>query len=268
MEAHTHHSGGRRTFTKSVAAFVGTSLLALGAGAIAPASASASATGPAATTTAYRVGAPVVKTKDNFRSYSRTLSLSDGDSFGPWNVVFAGYGSVTVTDATGGAMRLSPAVADDPSKTHAALVVSHDSHVAPNLRMVAKVRTTTQLRTGSAPNPWESAWVIWDYQDNDHFSYLAVKPNGWELGKRDPSYPGGQRFLATGSTPATGIGDWRNVKINRTTRTADKTVTVAKFGKTKLTRFVDRERPYTGGKVGVYTEDAVVDTARIKARSF
>ena len=50
---------------------------------------------------------------------------------------------------------------------------------------------------------------MWDYTDNNHFSYLALKTNGWELGKRDPAYPGGQRFLATGSDSPTQIGQWR-----------------------------------------------------------
>jgi len=45
------------------------------------------------------------------------------------------------------------------------------------------------------------AWVVFRYIDDDHFYHLALKPSGWELGKTDPSYPGGQRFLTTGTLP-------------------------------------------------------------------
>jgi hypothetical protein len=205
---------------------------------------------------------------DRFTSYTPSTSFTDGDSFGPWNVVFAGYGSVSAQSNGSGVMRLSPAAPTSPAETHAALVVSRESYSKKHLNVNMRVRTTEQLRVGSAPNPWESAWVVWDYTDNDHFTYLAVKPNGWELGKRDPAYPGGQRFLATGSSPATSIGDWKVAKIHRKNLKGPRTATTVKLGSAKLTRFVDNERPYEAGKVGMYSEDAVVDVSRVKVRSY
>lgn len=233
------------------------SLLAAG-GAAAAATPSAKSSGRSAS---------VVLT-DRFTSYAPGTSFTDGDNFGPWKVVFAGYGSVSVESNNSGVMRLSPAAPTSPSETHAALVVSRETYSDKNLKVNMRVRTTEQLRVGSAPNPWESAWVVWDYKDNDHFTYLAVKPNGWELGKRDPAYPGGQRFLATGSSPATSVGDWKVVNVHRKNLKGPRTATTVKLGSKKLTRFVDSERPYEAGKVGMYSEDAVVDVSRVKVRSY
>lgn len=193
--------------------------------------------------------------KDTFNSYPAASSWTDSQSFGPWTVAFAGYGSVTANDHS--TLRLSPAPPASAAETHSALVLSQRRFGTAKLDFTARLRTVAQLRAGS-PNPWETGWIIWDYVDNDHFSYLAVKTNGWELGKRDPAYPGGQRFLATG-TPATAVGQWRKVHITRKINASGHSVIKASYGNHQLARFVDSERPYTSGKVGFYTEDATID---------
>ncbi len=200
---------------------------------------------------------------DGFSGLSDGQRWTDGDHIGDaWDVVFAGYGAVTPWREPGiRALRLAPAVADDPQRTHAALVVSTNVTTSDCQRLTARVRTTEQLRRNSAPNPWEAAWLVWSYDDNQHFYYLAVKPNGWELGKRDPAYPGGQRFLATGEF-ATPIGQWRDIRI---VQRGD--VLLAWLDGERLVRFQDRERPYRGGAFGMYTEDAVTDWDRISARA-
>ncbi|MBH5333457.1 DUF1080 domain-containing protein [Streptomyces pactum] len=171
-------------------------------------------------------------------------SWQDGEVHGPWRSVFHGYGR-----NTGGADRLDlvPRTAREPRRTHAGLVVSTARYGDVEYR--ARVRTVRQLRT-PAPNPWEVAWLVWAYTDPEHFYYLALKPNGWELGKRDPRYRGGQRFLATG-TPVFPAGEWARVSVRQ--QGARITVTV---GDRPLVDFTDRERPYTSGNVGAYTEDA------------
>ena len=138
-----------------------------------------------------------------------------------------------------------------PSETHAALVVSQSSYTGVSFE--ADFATISQLRTGSPPNPWECAWAVFGYTDNSHFYYVAFKPNGWELGKVDPAYPGGQRFLATGSDTTFAVGSKHSFQITQT----GATITVAADGKV-LTTFTDMERPYLSGKLGFYTEDAEV----------
>ncbi|MFF7212114.1 calcium-binding protein [Streptomyces sp. NPDC008238] len=172
---------------------------------------------------------------------------TDGTVHGPWLSVYDGYGD-NRGDAT--SLLLTPGLADRPDVTHAGLVVSTAEYG--DLVYAARTRTLRQLRT-PRPNPWEVPWLVWAYRDPEHFYYVALKPNGWELGKRDPAYPGGQRFLATGPTPfPTGHG----YRIEVEQRGPALTITVdGRF----LTSFTDAERPYTRGAVGAYTEDARVE---------
>lgn len=203
------------------------------------------------------VSSPLLR--DDFSSLAVGSKYTDGDEFGNWAVQFAGYGSVQVVSQANHRLRLTPAAASSTSETHSALVVSRGSFNAPCLKLGLRQRTTSQLRSAGTANPWETAWVVWDYVDNDHFSYLTFKPNGWEMGKRDPAYPGGQRFLATGESVLTPVGTWRSPTITRRVISASATSIQVKLGATTVATFVDSERPYTNGKIGFYTEDAVAD---------
>jgi hypothetical protein len=146
---------------------------------------------------------------------------------------------------------LEPMASTRPSESHAALVVSRQTFS--NVTFRADYRTLAQLRTGSSPNPWETAWAVFGYTDNTHFYYVAFKTNGWELGKADPAHPGAQRFLATGGVPASTAWTQHRFEI----RQNGATITVHLDG-TLLVTFTDEERPYLSGKVGFYTEDARV----------
>lgn len=197
---------------------------------------------------------------DQFSKYPASSGWTDGQSFGPWNVVFAGYGAVSTPASRPRVVRLAPATASAPEQTHAAMVVSQKSLAKQCINVTSRFVTQQQLRTGSAPNPWETGWLVWDYADNDHFTYLALKTNGWELGKRDPAYPGGQRFLATGTSYATAVGQWRTTRVKRVVSSDKLSSTTHVFiSGAKVAKFVDTERPYRAGKVGMYSEDAVVD---------
>lgn len=189
---------------------------------------------------------------DNFTSYVPRY-YTDGESFGSWFTQFAGYGTVGIeSDADNNVLHLSPQAVTSSDKTQSSLVTG-PAYNGP-IQFQSKILTVAQLRTGSTPNPWEVGWVVWNYTDNAHFYYFIPKPNGWELGKRDPAYPGGQRFLATGSDKLFPIGQFYNVKI---TQDAQNLITVWVDG-AKITSFTDTERPYTSGKIGLYTEDAHV----------
>lgn len=190
-------------------------------------------------------------------------SWTDGDNFGAWRVVFAGYGSVT---SSRNSISLSPKAAAEPGATHAGLVVSQQAFTSTKLVVNATLTTSAQLRTGSAPNPWEVGWLVWDYQDNEHFTYAIAKPNGWELGKRDPAYPGGQRFLATGSDITVPVGTPAKFTVVRTVAANGSTVTILKLQGVKVATFTDTERPYTSGSVGIYSEDATITATGVSAR--
>lgn len=180
---------------------------------------------------------------------------ADGTVHGRWTSVFNGHGTNAGDDHS---LWLSPRPAEDPGSTHAGLVVSTASYT--DVRYEARMRTVEQLRDPD-PNPWEVPWLVWAYTDTEHFYYITLKPNGWELGKRDPAYPGGQRFLATGPTPYS-VGSWYSVRVEQ----RGTVLRVWADGK-PLVAFTDAERPYRQGKVGAYTEDATVKFEGLSARS-
>jgi hypothetical protein len=181
-----------------------------------------------------------------------TRCLDDGAVEGEWLVRFNGYGCAQVEhDAGGASFSLSPREAVGTATTHAGLVIG--PMAGARLAFRVDVMTARQLRTSAQPNPWEVAWVVWHYADDEHFYYFIPKPNGWELGKRDPAYPGGQRFLATGSASQYPVGRWHAVSVAQ----HDSTMTVQVNG-VPLVTFTDGERPYVAGRVGLYSEDATV----------
>ena len=189
-----------------------------------------------------------------FSSYPTGICLADGLNFSPWASVFNGYGCNKIEKSKVGTTWLheSPQASTSSGETHAALVTG-PTFSGP-LTFTTVLETVKQLRTGSIPNSWEVGWVLWNYSDNQHFYYFIAKPNGWELGKEDPSYPGSQRFLATGSSPAFAVGKWYTIKV---VQNSTNTISVSVNG-IPLTTFTDTENPYMNGKIGLYSEDAHV----------
>ncbi|GHG71581.1 calcium-binding protein [Streptomyces griseocarneus] len=179
---------------------------------------------------------------------------AEGSVHGPWRSVFDGHGE-NIGRHDG--LALSPKPATRAEETHAGLIVSTRQYDDVDFR--ARMRTIAQLRTPK-PNPWEVPWLVWAYTDPEHFYYITLKPNGWELGKRDPAYPGGQRFLATGAEHFP-LGRSSDVRVAQ--RGARMEVSVDGRG---LVAYEDRERPYLKGNVGVYSEDARVVFSDVSAR--
>ena len=190
---------------------------------------------------------------DGFEGYPVQVAWPDGSLHGLWTAVYNGYGTTNVvSDASAGSKTLQekPNASTSPGETHAGLVTS----VARFGDMDATVRykTVQQLRTPT-PNKWEVGWVLWHHTDDTHFYYFVAKPNGWELGKEDPAYPGAQRYLATGSNVTFPIHTWYTVRV----RQVASTITVWVNG-TQIVSFTDTQRPYTLGSVGLYNEDSQV----------
>ncbi|MCO4100027.1 MAG: hypothetical protein HEQ38_11620 [Gemmatimonas sp.] len=188
----------------------------------------------------------------------RADCITQGEAFGDWTVRFDGYGCVTVGGPFGqGTLAMGPKSAEKGWQTHAPLVLG--PAYGDQLMYHARVETTAQLRDGE-PNPWEVAWVIWQYEDDSRFYYFIPKPNGWELGKRDPSYPGGQRFLASGHLETFPIGTIYDVTI---VQHNDK-LAVFVDGR-EIVRTRDAEKPYTKGRIGIYAEDAAIKVHSVRA---
>lgn len=205
--------------------------------------------------------------------------LAEGQRFGGWELRYNGYGCVAIESPAPESLEaavstaaglssagtsfattlfMAPTEARSMSETHAPLVLgpAHGDRVT----LRASVETLQHTRRGATPNPWEVAWVVWQYQDDEHFYYFIPKPNGWELGKRDPAYPGGQRFLATGRDRLFPIGRVHHVTV----RQAGTLLTVAVDG-VPVVQFRDDERPYLRGRVALYAEDAAIRVHRVAA---
>lgn len=167
-----------------------------------------------------------------------------------WHAAYTGYGKVVIGGGRWPRILLRPQVPAGPRSTHAALVLS--ARAMGNLALTVRVRTTAQLRR-PRPNPWEAGWLLWHYAGGRHFYYLVLKPDGWELGKEDPRYPGGQRYLATGGRPRFPAGRWYTITV-----TQHGAVIEAAVDGRRLVRFTDTQHPYLSGRVGLYCEDAAV----------
>jgi len=187
---------------------------------------------------------------EDFSDMTTGVCYPDGALAGAWQFIYNGYGCNGFRSASDNTMLFErPKAPASPDETHASLVVG--PMIGGDFTLRVWTTTTRQLRTGSEPNPWEVGWVVWNYIDTDHFYYFIPKPNGWELGKRDPAYQGGQRFLATASTPSYPIGAWHRIEVVQSGNTMKVSV-----NDLPITTFTDRERPYSSGHVGMYSEDA------------
>lgn len=172
-------------------------------------------------------------------------------------ISFSGLAIASAAD-TGTVLRLTPRTPTSAGETHAALTLTSEK-VSGTYRITGRAKVVQQLRT--TPNAWEVAWILWNYQDDTHFYYFTLKRNGWELGKRDPRHPGGQRFLATGATPALSIGKWYSFDV-----VVIGAQMMVSIDGSPVAIFSDAEAPlYTSGRVGLYTEDADVRFADITA---
>ena len=188
---------------------------------------------------------------DDFSSHKLHSTYSDQETFGNWKVAHAGYGKVEIIDNGGGnqALQLGPMVRSGETDTSSSMVVS-TVQTGDTFTYSGTIATPEQLRQNAPPHAWETAWLVWNYTDNDHYYYFVPRANGWELGKRDPAYKGGQRFMATGSE-SWPLAEAKDFVISK----HGNTVEISINGKV-ITTFTDDERPYTGGSIGLYTEDA------------
>jgi hypothetical protein len=148
-------------------------------------------------------------------------------------------------------------VPTSPAETHSALLTSASTWDD----QVFSYRATTlaQLRTGSEPNPWEVAWSMFRFTDLTHYYWFIVKPNGWELGKKQGSDT--QIFLATGGTPARPVGASYQVRI----QAQGGRIRVSVDG-AQVVDYTD-PAPLLSGSVGLYEEDAKATFANVSVVS-
>lgn len=183
---------------------------------------------------------------------------SDGQTGNTWTDQWNGYGSAATTiDSTVNSYvaALAPEAATSPSQTHSTLLTTQSSYTSPTFTV--PVRTVEQLRQGSAPNPWEVGWVLWDFNaSRDSFYGVILKPNGWELVKETN---GNESFLATGSSRTFPIGQWYDVTVSQSASQISVSVNGA-----HLVSATDSS--FTRGTIGLYCEDSVAHFGDVTVR--
>ncbi len=191
---------------------------------------------------------------ETWSEFSPGSIWADGTIYGRWTDQWNGYGAIDVagTGTQGSGLSLAPQAA--APWYHSALVTT----TAPLSNFSASVTLTTIKQLNTAPNPWEVGWVLWGFSDNTHFYAFTPQPNGWELSKEDPAYPGDQRFLATGSTPKFPVGTTYTVAVAQQGALMSVWVN-GQF----IVSFTDHERPYVSGSLGLYTEEATVNYGQV-----
>ena len=190
---------------------------------------------------------------DDFSAYPTGSEYPQGTTFGQWNVVQSGYGHVKIVDNGGGnnALELKPKAQSGQTATSSTEVIGPQH--GDEFTFSGTISTPEQLRQNAPPNAWETGWLVWNYTDNDHFYYFVPRANGWELGKRDPAYAGGQRFLATGSE-GWPLADSKQFTISKQGGTIE-----VKINGKVIATVTDDDQPYNGnGRIGIYSEDARV----------
>jgi hypothetical protein len=193
---------------------------------------------------------------EDFRGYKAGTCLREGASLGRWTVVFTGYGCAKVEGrGRGRRLHADASPRSRPDQPMALLMTG------PRLTVPLRLRARLHTESRVGPEGWKGAWLVWAYRDREHFYYFIPKPDGWELGKRDPAYPGGQRFLASGRSPGTPLGSWADVEV---THGEDGSLRV-RLGGRDVADFTDRERPYPIGRVGLYVEGAHAHFADVSA---
>ena len=195
---------------------------------------------------------------DDFSAYPAGSEYAQGTTFGQWNVVQSGYGHVKIVDNGRGnnALELKPKAQSGQTATSSTEVIGPQH--GDEFTFSGTISTPEQLRQNAPPNAWETGWLVWNYTDNDHFYYFVPRANGWELGKRDPAYKGGQRFIASGNE-SWPLADAKEFSISKHGNTVE-----IKINGKVVTTITDDSDAYSGnGRVGIYSEDARVHADNI-----
>ena len=161
-----------------------------------------------------------------------------------WNVW---YGAAAAFDRTGVTL-WSPA-STSADRTSSTLVTSKKTWR--DQRVSLNMTTEAQLRTGSAPNPWEVGWLMFRFRDRANYYWFTLKTNGFELGKKQGSDK--QIFLVLGDFPNTTVGATRRVEI----RTQGARIQVWVDG-ARIVDYVDPNPLLAAGSIGLYEEDSRV----------
>lgn len=209
---------------------------------------------------------------DNYEAGTYSFTEGGTSPNGKWtNTYLGGTGATSGVRTSDGdkVMFEKPQVSTSAPETHATLNMFNTTFG--DFDLTVDLKNVAQLRTGSTPNAWETAWILFRFTDNWHHYYLALKTSGIELGRKDYATMIEQQiFLVTNATPFTVIGRWEYIRL----RAIGNRFTVWVNGSLAFDFVDDGSTGYdtnTGltpappsaamysGKIGLYNEDAEVE---------
>jgi hypothetical protein len=222
--------------------------------------------------------AQTVLFSDSFSSssYPKTC-VTDGATFGPWTVVWAGLGCVaTISDSTGTWLNETPGSPTGQARS-AITIGPNPTTISPadSYTYNVSLKTVSQLQRN--PKPYQVGWFIWSYSNPNSFYTIVLKTNGWELDK-EYAVNGTQTacFLATGSKDKFPIGVTYQLQVTDSnangTHTMSVTVSGGSYATPKtLATVTDTGTcggpPYRSGNIALYTEAASADFTDVQISS-
>ena len=207
-----------------------------------------------------RSGSTLLLSQNFSTGYTIDANWGEGTTVGSWFVNFLGLGYARVVNAGSPRLELCPGDVDVVGGTTRATLVTTTDVFTGDIQVSVDMLLIAQLRN-TAPNAWESPWLIWHCTSSAGIptgaNYLALKTNGWELGL----ILGGdaQAFIATGALPTVSAA-FQTVRIRQVSKTVEVFIGGVQLdlsvtgGGSPITD----SRFYTSGNVGLYTEDAQV----------
>ena len=150
-----------------------------------------------------------------FRTKSSSFCISSVENTYHLLACFTGKGNGMLEVRWEQKLRMAIMFFTDFQKQPHHQVKPFQAHMFSDMTLELDMKTYKQLRQNSAPNSWESAWVMWRWTDLFHHYYFVLKTSGIEFGKKDTSCSCKQQvFLKTGPSPTLKIDTWNHVKIS------------------------------------------------------
>jgi hypothetical protein len=133
----------------------------------------------------------------------------------------------------------------------------------PDIHGSLRARLDAQLQP---PLGWYTLWPLIAFVDQTTHYYFNLKPNGWELGKKDNDHPPAeelQEYLATGNAPSLAIGQWNTIEwwVMKDTGSTNLRIRVDVNGMT-VVDMVDNQPWQRNGTTGMGTSAFFLNAAK------
>ena len=201
-------------------------------------------------------------------SFSTPYSFTQDGQISPdgkWKMKYLSGGKTAVANEV---LTTYPATATTSTKTFSTLVTSTQKFH--NFQLDFDMRTNKQMRTGTSPKSWETAWLFFRYTDerpSNHHYWFLLKTDGYQFGKKDNA-PGDstterQIFLKEGQSPAAKIGSFQHITV----KAVNYRFTISVGGQTVVDMIdpkINDPSKMSEGVLGLYEEDSSASFDNIK----